>query len=216
MTVLDIGCGWGGLAKYLTENYGVQVLGITISKEQAKLAEELCKGLPVNIRIQDYRSLEGKFDRIVSVGMFEHVGVKNYPAYFNTVNRCLKEEGIFLLHTIGLSAPSRYGMDPWLDKYIFPNAYLPSTGQIVRAFEPFFKLEDWHNFGDYYDRTLMCWYDNFNRNWQFIQKNYDNRFFRMWNYYLLSCAATFRSGKNSLWQVVLTKPSKKGIYESIR
>jgi len=215
MKVLDIGCGWGGFAKFAAKEYKVRVVGITISKEQLKLAQENCAGLDVEIRMQDYRSLNEKFDRIVSVGMFEHVGTKNYKKYMKAVSKCLNEDGLFLLHTIGTNKSSRSGTEPWINKYIFPNGHLPSVKQIAAAAEKYFILEDWHNFGKDYDLTLMAWHKNFIRNWDKIKENYDERFKRMWEYYLLCCAGAFRSGNNRLWQIVFSK-NRNQQYSSIR
>lgn len=211
MRLLDIGCGWGGMAKYAAQNYGVQVVGVTISKEQQKLAEENCKGLPIEIRLQDYRELNEKFDRVVSIGMFEHVGYKNYQTYMDVVSRNLADDGIFLLHTIG-SNVSSINTDYWISKYIFPNGMLPSIAQIGKAIEERFVMEDWHNFGADYDRTLLAWHKNFNEHWPALKDKYGERFRRMWNYYLLSCAGGFRARQNQLWQVVLTKKGLKGGY----
>ncbi|MBN1958281.1 MAG: cyclopropane fatty acyl phospholipid synthase [Desulfuromonadales bacterium] len=202
--VLDIGCGWGGTARFMAENYGVEVVGVTISTSQAELARERCRGLPIEIRVQDYRDLEGQFDRIVSIGMFEHVGYKNYRTYFQKVADLLKEDGLFLLHTIGGNVPADR-TDPWIDKYIFPNGMIPSAQQISTSFEGFLVLEDWHNFGLDYDKTLMAWYNNFESAWPELKDNYDERFRRMWTYYLLSCAGSFRARDNQLWQIVLSK-----------
>ena len=211
MKVLDIGCGWGGFARYAAETYGVSVYGITVSKEQMNFARKACRGLDVKIDMRDYRDLNEKFDRIVSVGMFEHVGYKNYDTYMKTVHRCLADDGLFLLHTIaGNSSVS--ASDPWISKYIFPNSMLPSMKQISLAAERFFVMEDWHSFGEYYDKTLMAWYENFNRNWSKLKSIYDERFYRMWNYYLLVCAASFRSRRNQLWQIVFSKDGIKGGY----
>ena len=215
MTVLDIGCGWGGFAKYAAQKYKVKVVGITISKEQAELAKEACKGLPVEIRLQDYRKLRQKFDRIISIGMFEHVGYKNYRNYMRVVNRCLKPDGMFLLHTIAGNR-SVNSTDPWIDKYIFPNSMLPSARQITKSAEGLFVLEDWHSFGTDYDKTLMAWYNNFTKNWKKIKEDYDQRFYRMWTYYLLACAGSFRSRNNQLWQIVFSKKGVKGGYNSLR
>ena len=215
MTVLDIGCGWGSLAKFAAEKYHVKVVGITVSKEQVRLARKLCKGLDVRIRLQDYRDLKKKFDCVVSIGMFEHVGYKNYRKFIKVVERCLKDSGLFLLHTIG-GNKSVTCLDPWIDKYIFPNGMLPSANQITKAYEGIFKLEDWHSFGTHYDKTLMAWHKNFNKNWNKIKIYYDERFRRMWNYYLLSCAGSFRAHKNQLWQIVFSKIRSQVDYESIR
>lgn len=213
-TVLDIGCGWGGFAKFAAEKYGAIVTGITISKEQVPLAEEFCKGLPVTILLQDYRSMTGQFDRVVSIGMFEHVGYKNYRTYMEVAARCLKDDGMFLLHTIGQNIPLR--SDPWIERYIFPNGILPSPSLITKASESLFVLEDWHNFGPDYDKTLMAWYENFTTHWPELSKNYDERFRRMWSYYLLSCAGAFRGRVLQLWQIVYSKNGVKGGYQSIR
>ena len=202
--VLDIGCGWGGAACYMAENYGVEVVGITISTAQAELAKENCRDLPIEIRMQDYRTLQGSFDRIVSIGMFEHVGYKNYRTYFKKVAELLKDDGLFLLHTIGGNTPAER-TDPWIDRYIFPNGMIPSAQQICTAFEGYFILGDWHNFGLDYDKTLMAWHNNFEHAWPEIQADYDERFHRMWNYYLLSSAGSFRARDNQLWQIVLSR-----------
>ena len=214
-TLLDIGCGWGGLARFAAERYGVQVTGVTVSKEQLTLAKERCKGLPVTLILQDYRELRGRFDKIVSVGMFEHVGPKNYEIYFDTAKRLLAPGGLFLLHSIGLAATSQ-GTDPWLDKYIFPNGKLPSARQISAAVEGRFIIEDWHNFGQDYDRTLMAWWDRFDKAWPRLQSRYNQRFYLMWKYYLLCCAGFFRSRQGQLWQLVLTHAERAETYRSVR
>lgn len=213
MTVLDIGCGWGGFAKYAAETYGVKVKGITVSNEQAGYAGEQCKGLDVTIELTDYHDLHEQFDRIVSIGMFEHVGWKNYKTFMDVVHRCLKDDGIFLLHTIAGNTSSK-GTDPWIGAYIFPNSMLPSASQIFRAAEGLFILEDLHSLGRYYDRTIMAWYDNFTQNWDRLKDQYDMRFFRMWSYYLLSCAASFRSRRNQLWQIVFSKQGIDRVFRS--
>ena len=215
MSVLDIGCGWGGFAKYASEHYGVSVVGVTISQEQRKLAQEICKNLPIEIRLQDYRDLNQKFDHIVSIGMFEHVGYKNYKTFIQVVNNCLKNNGLFLLHTIGRKVSTTY-TDAWIHKYIFPNSMLPSAKQISDAIEKFFMIEDWHSFGADYDKTLMSWYHNFQNNWCTLKSKYSDEFYRMWSYYLLSCAGTFRARDNQLWQIVLSKNGVTGGYHSIR
>lgn len=204
LKLLDIGCGWGSLAKYAASNYGVEVVGITISEPQIEFAVKSCQGLPVIILNQDYRDLSlGKFDRVVSVGMFEHVGYKNYEQFIKSVKDHLTDDGLFLLHTIGANKTSHSG-DLWINKYIFPNGMLPSIAQIGSAIEPHFVMEDWHNFGADYDKTLMEWHKKFNENWEEIKDQYDERFRRMWNYYLLSCAGGFRARVLQLWQIVMT------------
>jgi len=213
--LLDIGCGWGGLARFAAQNYGVAVTGITISKEQQRLAQAHCAGLPVTIELMDYRDLTGRFDKVVSVGMFEHVGPKNYPAYFATVGRVMAGDGLFLLHTIGNYDHPR-APNPWIDKYIFPNGHVPSARQISKAIEHDFVLEDWHNFGQDYDATLMAWWKNFDTAWPRFAARYDERFYRMFKYYLNTCAGYFRSRQGQLWQLVLSKYGRREIYRSIR
>lgn len=215
MRILDIGCGWGGLVRYAARNHGVEAVGITISKEQAALARERCAGLPIDIRLVDYRDLSEQFDAIVSVGMFEHVGYKNYREFMEMVNRCLKPDALFLLHTIGSNTTTRYG-DPWLDKHIFPNGMLPSIEQLGKASEQLLVMEDWHNIGIYYDKTLTSWFTNFDQNWPRLQGSYDETFYRMWKYYLLSLAGAFRSRTIQVWQIVLSKKGRLGGYQSYR
>ncbi|MFI8415299.1 cyclopropane fatty acyl phospholipid synthase [Serratia sp. NPDC078593] len=212
MSLLDIGCGWGGLAQYAAENYGVNVYGVTISAQQQKMAQQRCAGLAVEILLQDYRDLDLQFDRIVSVGMFEHVGPKNYETYFSVVARNLKPDGLFLLHTIG-SNQTDLNVDAWIDKYIFPNGCLPSVKHIADASEGRFVMEDWHNIGADYDRTLMAWYENFKQAWPTLADNYGERFERMFTYYLNACAGAFRSRNIQLWQVLF---SPQGVAGGVR
>lgn len=209
--ILDIGCGWGGLVRYAAEKYGVSAVGLTISREQAQLAEERCAGLPVEIRMQDYREIAEEFDAIVSVGMFEHVGYKNYVEFMDVARRCLREEGLFLLHTIASNRSVRQ-CDSWFDKYIFPNGMLPSIKQLGGAIEDKFVMEDWQNIGAHYDKTLLAWYSNFAGNWDELKKEYSERFFRMWRYYLLSLAGGFRARNMQVWQVVLSPEGIVGGY----
>ncbi len=204
MRVLDIGFGWGSFARFAAEKYGAEVVGITVSKEQLPYAQEVCKGLPVELRLQDYRELDGKFDAIISIGMIEHVGYRNYKAYMQVLDRCLEKDGIALIHTIGGNESITMG-EAWSNKYIFPNGMLPSITQFGKAFEPNFVMEDWHNFGPYYDRTLMAWHANFERAWPALKDKYGERFYRMWRYYLLTSAAAFRARYQQLWQIVLTR-----------
>ncbi len=206
--VLDIGCGWGGFAKYAAEHYGCEVTGITISGEQVRFAREFCHNLPVRILQCEYRDLEGSYDKIVSVGMFEHVGQKNYRTFMEVVSRCLEDNGLFLLHTIG-GNKSEINCDPWISKYIFPNGMIPSIAQIGRAAEGIFVVEDWHNLGPHYEKTLLAWHDNFQRAWEGLSNKYDLRFKRMWEYYLLACAGAFRARQIQLWQLAFTKTGTK-------
>jgi cyclopropane-fatty-acyl-phospholipid synthase len=212
--VLDIGCGWGSFAKHAAERYGAEIVGITVSKEQLSLGRELCRGLPVELRLQDYRDVKERFDHIVSVGMFEHVGLKNYRTYMKKADQCLKDHGLFLLHTIG-SNVSEVACDPWLAKYIFPNSLIPSLKQITTAVEGLFTVENLHNFGFYYDATLMAWFKNFNNNWHLLKDRYGERFYRMWKYYLLSSAGAFRCRGKHVWQFVLSKKGVPGGYDAI-
>lgn len=215
MRVLDIGCGWGGALKYAAEKYGVEGVGITVSHNQAERAKKECKDLPIEIRLEDYRNLEGDFDHIWSIGMIEHVGAKNYRTFMQIARRSLKPDGLFLLHTIGGNR-SVNKADPWLGKYIFPNSMIPSIRQVGLAMEDLFVMEDWHNFGPDYDKTLMQWHKNVVSHWDQLKKNYSERFFRMWQFYLLSCAGVFRSRKVNLWQIVLSPHGVPGGYQSIR
>jgi cyclopropane-fatty-acyl-phospholipid synthase len=210
--VLDIGCGWGTAARYAAERYGVQVVGITVSRRQAEYARTLNRGLPVEIRLADYRGLNESFDRIFSIGMFEHVGHRNYRAYFRTVRRCLRAGGLFLLHTIG-SPRTLTRTDPWVSRYIFPNSMLPSAKQIAAATEGLMIIEDWHSFGADYDHTLMSWFRNIEAAWPELDgTRYDQRFRRMWRFYLLSCAGGFRAREMQLWQIVLSREGIPGGY----
>lgn len=213
--LLDVGCGWGGLAYYAASQYGVKVTGITISKQQQKLAMDKCKALDVEILFTDYRSLKGQFNKIVSIGMFEHVGQKNYRTYFQTMRNLLTNDGLFLLHSIG-DYCTHDTTDPWINKYIFPNGQLPSASRLTKAIEPDLVIRDWHDFGPDYDRTIMAWWSNFDRAWPELSAKYDQRFYRIWKYYLLSCAGFFRSGQGQLWQIVMTKRGALPNYISYR
>ncbi len=205
MTVLELGCGWGSFAKYAAEKYNVNVVGVTVSKEQVALGMELCKGLPVELRLQDYREVQGKFDRVISIGVMEHVGYKNYRTYMEVTERCLKEGGIGFVHTIGGNTNSALA-DQFTNKYIFPNGMLPSMQQLSSAMAGLFVMEDWHNIGPSYDPTLMAWHHNFEAAWPELKKKYSERFRKMWNYYLLGSAGAFRSRSQQLWQIVFTRP----------
>ena len=215
MRILDIGCGAGSFAKYAAENYDAKVVGITVSEEQIKQGSKLCEGLSVELRLQDYREIDEQFDRIVSVGMFEHVGAKNYRTFMKIVLRCLVPDGIFLLHTIGANTTNTV-LDPWINKYIYPDSLIPSANQLTAAIEGLFIMEDWHNIGSDYDKTLMAWHANFEKGWDSLRSQFDERFYRMWRYYLLSCAGSFRARTNQLWQIVFSISGVKGGYESVR
>lgn len=211
MRLLDIGCGWGGLARYAARHYGCHVVGVTLSNEQWAYGDAACRGLPVEIRLQDYRDVRESFDRIVSVGMMEHVGYKNFREYMETVCRCLKDDGLFLCQTIGGVRSSTH-TDPWIARYIFPNSMLPSASQVTHAAEGFFVLEDVHNFGAHYDRTLLAWEENFRASWHRFRDRFGERFERMWRFYLLSCAGTFRARSIQLYQFLFSKSGIIGGY----
>jgi cyclopropane-fatty-acyl-phospholipid synthase len=207
MRVLDLGCGFGGLAHFMATEYGCQVVSYNISREQVDYGRALCKDLPVRFELSDYRDAAREsepFDRVAAIGLCEHIGHKNYAGFLQVVRRLLHDKGLFLLHTIG-GNQSVTSTDAWIDKYIFPNGMIPSVAQLGRAMEGRWVVEDWHNFGPDYDRTLMAWWANFNRNWNTLRPRYGERFYRMWRYYLLSCAGAFRARKLQLWQIVLSK-----------
>ena len=211
-----------GSRNFSAEKYGAHVVGITVSAEQVTIAKEKTKDLPVEIRLQDWRALsDEKFDHIISIGMFEHVGPKNYREFMKKVRSVLSEDGLFLLHTIGHSKTTR-NLEPWFSKYIFPNGHLPSATHIATAIdrewfdEPVFILEDWHNFGADYDKTLSAWFENFDRAWPELKSKYDDRFYRMWKYYLLVSAGMFRARYLQLWQIVLSPKGVPSGYQSIR
>ena len=218
MRLLDIGCGWGSLMKFAAERYGVSCVGVTISAEQAELGRQLCAGLPVEFWLQDYRQLDKRFDhsfdRVASLGMFEHVGHKNAARYMAVAARCLKEDGLFLLHTIGRN-DSSHGTDPWIHRYIFPNGELPSIARIGRSLEPHFVVEDLHNFGADYDPTLMAWHARFEAAWPRFADSLSERFHRMWRYYLLCSAAAFRVRDIQLWQWLLSPRGVRGGYRRV-
>jgi cyclopropane-fatty-acyl-phospholipid synthase len=214
--VLDVGCGWGGFAEHAARTRGVEVLGVTVSREQAALARERCAGLPVEIRLQDYRDVRGSFDRVVSVGMFEHVGQRNYAGYFARIASWLKPDGLCLLQTIGTRSRHAFN-DAWFEKYIFPNSELPNAEGIAAACRPQLVLEDWHAFGADYDRTLLAWWDNVRRHLPELRAaGYDERFLRMWHFYLMASAGFFRSRRGQLWQLVLSRPERAEVYRSVR
>ncbi len=231
MRVLDIGCGWGGAARFAAERYGVSVTGITVSRNQAAAAQETCSGLPVEIRLEDYRShtgshtgshtaahtaaRDGRYDRILSLGMFEHVGERNYGVYLKKVRELLVDDGLFLLHTIGANVAT-HGTDPWIERYIFPNSHLPSHSQIARAAEPHWVIEDWHSFGLDYDTTLQRWSQNISQRWHEIAHRYNERFQRMWHYWLMASAASFRARRNQVWQIVMSPAGRLGGFSEVR
>ena len=213
--LLDIGCGYGSLMKHAAENYGASCVGVTVSEEQKALGEKRCEGLPIEFRLTDYRDVTGSFDHVVSIGMFEHVGPKNYRTFFEKVDACLADDGLFLLDTIG-NRFSDNSTDAFTEKYIFPNGVIPSVKQIGEATERLLVVEDWHNFGPDYDRTLMAWHENFEDGWDDLRPRYGDTFYRMWRYYLLSSAASFRMRKMQQWQIVFSKDGVLGGYTPVR
>lgn len=205
MTVLELGCGFGSFAGYAAEKYGAKVTGYNISRLQVEYARERYKDLPVEFILDDYRKAAGEYDRVISIGIMEHVGYKNYRSYMEVVDRTLKKDGIAFIHTIGGNYSTTI-VNAWTAKYIFPEGMIPSIAQLGSAMENLFVMEDWHNFGPDYDKTLMCWYENFERGWQDLKDKYGERFRRMWHYYLLSSAGGFRARTSQLWQIVMTRP----------
>jgi len=207
MRVLDLGCGWGGFASWAAEKYGCSVLGVTLSKDQVSLGNQLWQHLPVELRLCDYRDVEGTFDRVVSIGMMEHVGPKNHRDMMRTIDRCLAPDGVAVVHTIANNRSLRHGT-PFIEKYIFPNAVAPSLAQIGRAVEGIFVVEDLHNIGPDYDPTLMAWWENFDRTYAEIATRYDRKFYLMWKFYLLAAAGASRARDGQLFQLVLSKTGR--------
>ena len=207
MRVLDIGCGFGAFMKYAAETYGVSCVGYSLSRQQSEIARQRCAGLPVELVLDDYRNIRGTFDRVVSIGMFEAVGVKNFRRFFEVVQGALARDGLALVHTIGGNASQRMG-DPWMDRYIFPNGMFPSIAQIGHALEGLFVMEDWHNFGPSYPLTLREWNRRFQAAWPDLARVHPPHFKRMWEFYLLACAGGFAARSWQLWQLVLSHPGR--------
>lgn len=209
MEVFEIGCGWGGMALTLARDYKVNVLGVTLSEEQHRIATERAAvaGLSDRVRFQlrDYRSVTGQFDRIVSIGMFEHVGVPHYRAYFDTVHDRLKDDGVALIHTIGRSTPPG-STSPWILKYIFPGGYVPALSEMAAAVEKAglypTDVEVWRL---HYAETLKAWFERFVANEDRARALYDERFCRMWRYYLKACEVTFRHHGQCVFQYQMTR-----------
>ena len=207
--VFDIGCGWGGLAIFLAQNCGVEVVGVTLSKEQHELATKRAKAAgvakQVTFKLQDYRLEAGSYDRIVSVGMLEHVGVQHYREFFGAVERVLKPTGVALVHAIGRRDGPGF-TNPWLRKYIFPGGYSPALSEVVPFIE---KTSMWITDIEvlrlHYAETLRAWRDNFNRHRAEIARIYDERFCRMWEFYLIGCELSFRYDYNMVWQMQLSR-----------
>ncbi len=213
--VLELGCGWGGFARFASSRYGVEVVAYNIATEQVAYAREKCQGLPVEIHLADYRDAVGTFDKAVSIGMCEHVGTRNYRAFLRLVHDRLRPGGLFLLHTIAGNHVAHH-MEAWLDKYIFPGSVLPAPTNLGAAMDNLFVVEDWHNFGVDYDKTLMAWHERFVKAWPNFRDRFGEPFFRMWSYYLLCCAGTFRSRHNQLFQITLSKGGVRGGWKPAR
>ena len=217
MRVLDIGCGWGGWARFAAENYGVRVVGVTVSEQQLAYGREYCAGLPVELRLQDYRKVNERYDRIVSIGMFEHVGHRYHRTFMKVAERCLNDDGLVLLHTITGNEPVGSAEIPWITKHIFPNGEIPSLRQVTGSAEGIFVVEAMHHFGSDYEKTLAAWYDRFVANWKSIERSYDHRFYRTWTFYLLMARGFFRARAIHVWQVLLSKNGIPGmVADSLR
>lgn len=219
--VLDIGCGWGSFVTFAHERYGCESVGVTISRPQAEYARHRCEGLPITILAADYREIDrrrhGRFDKVVSFGMFEHVGPRNYRTFMRVVDDVLADDGLFLLQTVGDNF-SRMACEPWLDRYIFPNGVAPSIRQLGRAVEGILVVEDWHNFGPDYYTTLMSWYANLREHYPALSLDIPeprDRFYRMWEYFFTSFAAAFKTRDLQLWQIVMSKGTIPA-YASVR
>lgn len=223
--VLDIGCGWGGFARYASSTRGCHVTGISLSREQVDYARRFTAGLPVDIVEADYRDLPalrpaGSFDKILVCGMIEHVGYRNYRGLMEIVHGLLTRSGLFLLHTIGNGINTRIA-DPWIVKHIFRNSMLPSMEQLAGALRGLFTVQDWENYGRYYVDTLAAWQRRFEENWERIAlidttPRFDERFRRMFNYYFLSCKAAFDVESIFLWHLVMSRRGERaGVYARV-
>lgn len=209
MTVLDIGCGWGGLALYMAKHYGVRVLGITLSTEQLEMAQKRAErsglGDLVEFRLCDYRELGGTYDRIVSVGMFEHVGLPHYDRFFSTLHDLLAPDGVAVLHTIGWTGAPK-ATNPWIAKYIFPGGYIPTLSEAMTAIEKAglwaADVECWRL---HYAYTLQHWRKRFEANRDTVKALYDAEFVRMWRFYLNACEQTFRHNRQAVFQFQLSR-----------
>jgi cyclopropane-fatty-acyl-phospholipid synthase len=213
--VLDIGCGWGSFMIYAAEKYGAIATGVTVSKEQVALGRARAGSLPVTFELKDYREITGRYDHVISLGMFEHVGPRNHRTFMEITNKVLKDDGLFLLQ-IAARNDSRTLPDPWSNKYIFPNTFLPSLGEIAASTNGLFIMEELHNFGADYDKTLLAWHRNFEKAWPVLKNRYSERFYRMWRYYLLAAAGLSRSRTGQLWQMVFSKRGVVGGYRTVR
>ncbi len=216
MHLLDIGCGFGSLMKHAATHYGVRATGYTLSNEQVTLGRELCRDLPIEFVVDDYRNITGQFDRVASVGMLEAVGHKNFKEYFEVVSKALDDAGVAVIHTVG-NTETRIAPDPWVHKYIFRNGMLPSVEQLAKSITGLFVLEDWHCLAsDNYPKTLFHWHKRFQLAWPKLSRIYDERFRRMWTFYLLAGSAGFRARRWHVWQLVLSKLQSGRLGSSVR
>ena len=214
MNVLDIGYGWGGFAKFAADKYRVKVVGLTLSQDQYLYALTYCRDSNVEIRVEDYRDHKGQYDRVVCIEMMEHVGPKNHRDFMECVHNNLKKDGLFLLQSISTSVSAKRN-DPWIDKYIFPGTVPLSAKQITTASEGLFYIADWHDFTEDYHKTMLEWHKNFKKNWKDINQNYDEQFYRLWEFYLLCCPATALAKTYHLWQVVFARTDSDKQYTRI-
>jgi cyclopropane-fatty-acyl-phospholipid synthase len=208
MRVLDLGCGWGGFAAYAAETYGVEVVGISVAKEQIAFAKQKWKHLPVEFRLGDYRSITGKYDAVVSIGMAEHIGYKNHRTMMEVIHRSMKDDAVACVHTIANNTSRIHGV-PFIEKYVFPSACAPSIAQLGKAIEGLLVLEDLQNIGPDYAPTLVAWWENFDKAWPELRgAKYDDRFYQMWKFYLLGAAGASRARDGQLYHLVLTKTGR--------
>ena len=215
--VLDIGCGLGSFTRWAAEKVGCEVVAINVSSGHVDFVREKTQGLPVTVHHCDYRETDvflsdGPFDKVVSVEMFEHVGYRNHKTYMQVVYDALKDGGLFCCQTAG-NDDNVFQNDPWFQKYIFPNAVVPSVEQIGRAIAGKLVLEDWHNFGPDYVDTCYAWFEQFDRNWEGSK---DDRFYRMWKYWVLAVGGAFQVRRRQLWQIVVSKGGVQGGYTTVR
>ncbi|MFO1394306.1 MAG: cyclopropane fatty acyl phospholipid synthase [Steroidobacteraceae bacterium] len=222
LRLLDLGCGFGSVSRHAAEHYGCEVVAVTLSEEQARYAKTHCAGLPVSIHVCDYRDVDAyagdrPFDRIANIAMFEAIGRRNARGFMAIVRRLLAADGLWLLHTIGADTD---GADPWLHRYIFPNGELLTLERIHAAMRGHFFVEDLHNFGPDYAPTLAAWRANFLGAWDAIRAlapaRFDERFRRMWVYYLECCRGAFAARNNHLWQIVMAGPARTASYQAVR
>ncbi|MCM2304160.1 MAG: cyclopropane fatty acyl phospholipid synthase [Elusimicrobia bacterium] len=207
MSVLDLGCGWGAFARYAAERHGVSVTGVDIDAERVKLGRELCKGLPVALRVQDHKEVRGRFDRVVSIGLMENVALGDYRASMAAAAQCLKADGIALIHAVGRN-DGALRVDPWLDRSLFPDGAAPTLARLAGAMEGHFVAEDVHNLGPHYDPTLLAWHDNLARRWPELRGRYGDRAYRTLKVSLLCAAGGFRARRSQLFQIVMTRPGR--------